>query len=99
MGKEGIKVGDVVVIHDDTPRLKWQLAVVKDLQRGNDNVVRSATIRTVNGVTSRPVVKLYPLKINVETERPVEQNIVRVLPIYYYQMMLTMDHMCNLNAQ
>ena len=99
MGKEGIKVGDVVVIHDDTPRLKWQLAVVKDLQRGNDNVVRSATIRTVNGVTSRPVVKLYPLEINVETERPVEQNIVRVLPIYYYQMMLTMDHMCNLNAQ
>ena len=31
MGKEGIKVGDVVVIHDDTPRLKWQLAVVRDL--------------------------------------------------------------------
>ena len=49
-------------------------AVVRDLQRGNDNVVRSATIRTVNGVTSRPIVKLYPLEINVETEQPAEQT-------------------------
>ena len=34
--KETIKVGDVVIIHDDCPRLKWRLAVVQELQRGND---------------------------------------------------------------
>jgi len=66
--KERIKVGDVVVVHDDVPRLKWQLAVVKELQRGQDNAVRSAIIRTVNGVTSRPIVKLYPLEVNAESE-------------------------------
>ena len=42
--KERIKVGDVVIIHDESPRLKWRLAVVQELQRGNDNLVRSATI-------------------------------------------------------
>jgi len=30
--KEQIKVGDIVVVHDGIPRLKWQLAVVKELQ-------------------------------------------------------------------
>ena len=74
IGKEGIKVGDVVVIHDDTPRLKWQLAVVKDLQRGKDDVIRSATICTVNGVTGRLIVKVYLLEINVEADQNVEQS-------------------------
>ena len=64
----------MVVIHDDTPRLKWQLAVVKDLQRGKDDVIRSATICTVNGVTGRLIVKVYSLEINVETDQNVEQS-------------------------
>ena len=38
-----IRVGDVI-IHDDSPRLKWHLAVVQELKHGNDNLVRSATI-------------------------------------------------------
>ena len=66
--KERIKVGDVVIVHDDVPRLKWQLAVVKELQRGQDNAVRSAIIRTANGVTSIPIVKLYPLEVNTAPE-------------------------------
>ena len=74
--KERIKVGDIVIVHDDVPRLKWQLAVVKELQRGHDNAVRSAVIRTVNGVTNRPIIKLYPLEVNVETETPDSQDIL-----------------------
>jgi len=65
--KERIKVGDVVIVHEDVPRLKWQLAVVTELQQGKDNAVRSAIIRTVNGITSRPIVKLYLLEVNAET--------------------------------
>jgi len=64
-------VGDIVVVHDDIPRVKWQLAVVKELQRGQDNVVRSAVSQTVNGITSQPIVKLYPLEVNAESATPV----------------------------
>jgi len=62
--KEVIKVGDIVLIHDDCPRLKWRLAVVQELQRGNDGFVRSVIIRTDKGVTNRPISKLYPLEVN-----------------------------------
>ena len=33
--------------------------------RGNNDLVRSAIIQTVNGVTNRPISKLYPLEVNV----------------------------------
>ena len=68
--KETIRVGDVVIIHDDCHRLKWRLAVVQELQRGNDDLVRSAIIRTANGVTNRPIAKLYPLEVNVGMDAP-----------------------------
>ena len=75
--KETIKVGDVVIVHDDTPRLNWRLAIIKELQRGQDGFVRSASIQTTNGITSRPITKLYPLEINVEsatTKQPPGDN-------------------------
>ena len=53
--KERIKVGDVVIIHNKSHRLKWHLAIVQELQHGNDNLVRSATIRITNDVTNRPI--------------------------------------------
>ena len=43
-----IKKGDVVVVHDDTLRLQWKLAVVDDLVKGNDGLVHSAHISTAN---------------------------------------------------
>ena len=63
--KENIRVGDVVIIPDDFPRLKWRLAVVQELQRENDDLVRSAIIWTANGVNNRSISKLYPLEVNV----------------------------------
>ncbi|XP_063415855.1 uncharacterized protein LOC134697506 [Mytilus trossulus] len=62
--KINIKVGDVVQVHDDKPRIKWKTAVVEEVVTGNDGLVRSAIIRTNSGQTSRPIVKLYPLEIN-----------------------------------
>ena len=41
----------------------WKLAVVESLVAGNDGLVRSANIRTKNGITNRPVLKLYPLEV------------------------------------
>ena len=42
--KESIKKGDVVLVHDDGPRSTWKLAVVENLIRGGDNLVRAAKI-------------------------------------------------------
>ena len=35
---------------------------------GNDNLVRSATIQTVNGLSDRSISKLYPLEVNSGTD-------------------------------
>jgi hypothetical protein len=61
--KEQIRVGDVVQIHDEGPRIHWRLAVVQELITGKDGSTRTAKIRTKNGLTTRPILKLYPLEI------------------------------------
>ena len=66
---EVIKVGDIVQIHDDTPRVNWRLAVVEKLLRGNDERVRAAEIRTAKGRTNRLINKLYPLEIRACTDQ------------------------------
>ena len=48
-----------MLIHDECPRINWKMAVVRSLVTGNDGLVRSAIIRTKNGMTNRPVTKLY----------------------------------------
>ena len=59
-----INVGEVVQIHEDMiPRMKWKLGIIVDVYKGPDGVVRSAQLRTKNGLTNRPVSKLYPLEI------------------------------------
>ena len=65
--KESIKKGDVVLVHDDGPRSTWKLAVVEDLIRGGDNLVRAAEIRTSTGHKNRPICKLYPLELSLST--------------------------------
>ena len=61
--QQTIKAGDVVQIHDESPRTRWKLAIVEDLITGNDGRVRAAKIRTASGFTNRPIVKLYPLEV------------------------------------
>lgn len=63
-GGQQVHVGDVVLVHDDCPRTNWRMAVVENLIKGNDGLVRSVSIRTKNGVTNRPVSKLYPLELS-----------------------------------
>ena len=44
-----IKVGDVVLIHDDSPRISWKMAVIENLIKGNDGYVWAAEVRTNSG--------------------------------------------------
>jgi len=63
-----IKVGDIVTVHDDGPRVNWRLAVVTKLLVGGDGLTRAAEIRTSTGTTNRPISKLFPLEVNSPTE-------------------------------
>ena len=65
--KQSIKVGDVVLVHDDTPRASWKMAVIEELIKGNDGLVRAAKIRTATGRTNRPIARLVPLEVASST--------------------------------
>ncbi|XP_063442541.1 uncharacterized protein LOC134722840 [Mytilus trossulus] len=59
-----VKIGSVVQIINNSPRMMWKLAVIEDLITGKDEVVRAVKLRTSNGlITTRPIVKLVPLEI------------------------------------
>ena len=57
-----IRVGDVVQIHDEGPRIRWNLAVVEELITGRDGSVRAAKKKTKHGLSTSPIVKLYPIE-------------------------------------
>lgn len=65
--EQSIKKGDVVLVHNEGPRSSWKLAVVEEVIRGGDGLVRAAHIHTSTGSTNRPVNKLYPLEITAST--------------------------------
>ena len=60
-----VETGDVVLVHDSTPRNRWKTAIVTRLLPCSDNKVRSVELRFPSGLkTTRPVSKLYPLEVN-----------------------------------
>ncbi|XP_074652800.1 uncharacterized protein LOC141907098 [Tubulanus polymorphus] len=66
--EEQIKVGEVVIIHEETPRLKWKLGLVTELFYGPDRICRSVALKTANGFTNRAVSKLYPLELQASPD-------------------------------
>ena len=76
---ESVKVGDVVLIHDDNPRVNWKLALVTSINRGRDGLVRSVNLRTANGTTNRPITRLHPLEVQAkEVQCHAEDETTRV---------------------
>ena len=66
--KQAIKLGNVVIVHDDKPRMQWRLAVVEKLITGKDYLVRAALIRMGTYETTHPIFKLYPLEVSSEDD-------------------------------
>lgn len=56
------RVDDVVLIQDEGPRMLWKLGRITQLLTGVDGQIRVARLKTANGITTRPIVKLYPLE-------------------------------------
>ena len=69
-----IKTGDIVLVHDDSPRITWKLAVIKELMKGKDGLVCAAKIRTAQGRTNRPIAKLIPLEVSSEVANSSSTN-------------------------
>ena len=60
------KVGQVVLIYEnDTPRQFWKMGIITKLYLGRDKVVRLADVKIGNGIFTRPLVRLYPLELDV----------------------------------
>ena len=79
--RQDIKVGDVVLIHDEGPRLDWKLTVVEELIVGGDGLVQAAIIRTSSGKTNRPIVKLYPLEVSSSDENTSHSSDGQLTPV------------------
>ena len=47
-----VKTGDIVLIHDDTPRATWKMGIVENLLTGGDDIVRAVTLCTATGLTN-----------------------------------------------
>ena len=60
---ESVKVSDLVLIHDDSPRVNRKVAIVTSINTGHDGHLPSANVRTANGRTNRPITRLHPLEI------------------------------------
>ena len=77
---QAVKVGDVVLIHDDTAQVNCRMAVIESVNKGADGMIRSANIRTSTGRTNCPIAHLYPLELtdnttaNISTDDGPEQS-------------------------
>ena len=61
--KENLKPGDVVLVADEeTPRGKWPLGIVKNVELGADGLVRAANVKTTDKERRRPIHKLVLLE-------------------------------------
>lgn len=62
--QDDIKVGSMVLLHDDLPPTQWRLGRVVKIHLGHDNHVRAVTIKTVAGLLNRSIAKIAPLPFN-----------------------------------
>ena len=70
--RQKIKVREIVLVHDDTPRMNWKLAVIEGLI--NNELTQAANIRTATGKTNRPISRLYPMEVSSTTEQSTEDK-------------------------
>ena len=70
-----IKDGDVVLVVDtDTPCHRWSLGIVTKLLHGSDGICRTAVVRTAHRLTTRSIVKLFPLELSVCNEHKADSS-------------------------
>ena len=64
--KSNLKVGDLVLVMDENaPRGSWPLGLIQEVSVCRDGLVRSARLKTVTSVLTRPITKLVSLECDV----------------------------------
>ncbi|XP_062705334.1 uncharacterized protein LOC134287482 [Aedes albopictus] len=71
-----LKVGDLVLVVDETIRSQWLRGKVERVVCGRDGRVRQAWVQTVKGVFRRPVVKLALLDV-IEERKSDQESALR----------------------
>ena len=63
-------VGDVVLVHGDTPRLSWKLGPIEKLHSSDEGVVCSASLRvgSKSGLIKREFKVLYLLEEDLDNK-------------------------------
>ena len=62
--KREFRSGDLVLVKQPgLPRGLWPLALVEEVERSHDGIVRSASVRTKASKFRRPITNLYPLEV------------------------------------
>ena len=56
--ERNVRVGDIVLIADSTPRNKWNLGRVIEVQTDKHDLVRVAKVKTASTTLVRPIAKL-----------------------------------------
>ena len=63
--KKNLEVGMIVILQEkNEPTLQWDLGRITEVHPGRDDIVRTATVKTVKGVYKRSVRQLAPLPID-----------------------------------
>ena len=61
--------GDLVLIkHDDIKRALWDMGLVERILPSSDDRIRAVEVRTKNGLVTRPIIKLFPLRTAAELQ-------------------------------
>lgn len=61
---QNVNVGDLVMLHEDhVPPLKWPMARVIEVHRGQDGFVRVVTVKTAHSEFKRAITRISPLPI------------------------------------
>lgn len=62
-------VGEVVIIgSDNDKRLSWPIAVITEVIKGKDGIVRTIKLKTSTGELWRPIQRIYPLEVRSNEE-------------------------------
>jgi len=76
--QRNIKVGEIVVVHEDNlPPQKWLLGRIDNVITGKDGMVRVVDVKTKNGIIRRAIHKLAPLPGQSETEFEAPSSVQR----------------------
>jgi len=87
-----IRKGNVVIVHDDKPRIQWRLAVVENLIEGGDGLVQAAHISMDNLKTTAQLLNYTLLKCQIPVmilNLPAVTSLLPVAQKYQSQCVVT----------